>query len=501
MVEIADIRDEESLRAWLEARPDATRRGEAVWIAHRCAMRVWPVYAETLRRRSRKDDLTRVPVLRACLISGVAAVSSTPEIQTAAAARASAADAAARAAAFTAAARAAASATDAAAIAARATAAAAAAARAAGRAAAALAAGVLANTPLAFLNDWDAVRRDCRLIEAGEPLAGQPLWHDAAVPTADFWPPIRDNLLKRDPNWRFWTDWYDAALDPAAHRGHPAKLLEEIALKEKDFWQGSDKKVNARIAGVVLDFGVAETINAEVITENPETERLRVEATSQLGSGRLEDVQSKMRDAASIFDEEGGENGPYGDLAPEVALVRRAATLNDPRPIQLYDACRRAARRTRRKKEQQYCPSDALVDDFVQQLEETAVDLMGFNEDVRNVATNRATSNLAEAPPDAAKVLVPAAEELAEISEGDLREELPELARNVADPDVPADERKEDLYVTSSRILRIYQGAKRVLSETDDVTKKAANISKNTAIAVASSVAVVRAIQFILSLF
>jgi hypothetical protein len=42
----AEIRDEESFEAWLKARPEATRRQEALALAHRAAMRVVPLLGQ-----------------------------------------------------------------------------------------------------------------------------------------------------------------------------------------------------------------------------------------------------------------------------------------------------------------------------------------------------------------------------------------------------------------------------------------------------------------------
>jgi len=88
MVDISDIGDRDSLRAWLNERPEALRQKEAVTIAHRAAMRVLPIYSEAA---SHKADLTEIPILRANLISGVAGKMPTPEIKRAAYAAAQAA--------------------------------------------------------------------------------------------------------------------------------------------------------------------------------------------------------------------------------------------------------------------------------------------------------------------------------------------------------------------------------------------------------------------------
>ena len=76
MVNISDIFDRNSLKECLTDRP----REDAVMIAHRVAMRVAPVYWEFGGISSAESDLTEMPILRSCLISGVG-VWATPEIR------------------------------------------------------------------------------------------------------------------------------------------------------------------------------------------------------------------------------------------------------------------------------------------------------------------------------------------------------------------------------------------------------------------------------------
>ena len=71
MVDVSDIRDQESLEAWLEDQP----REVAVWIASRAAARVMPVWWDAVLTEdwARERDLTALPVSRSVLISSVAA--------------------------------------------------------------------------------------------------------------------------------------------------------------------------------------------------------------------------------------------------------------------------------------------------------------------------------------------------------------------------------------------------------------------------------------------
>lgn len=203
-----DIKDEESLRHWLEEWPESqgldekAARKVAVNIAHRAAMRVFPIAWEWYASAAaRKLDLTALPVLRSSLMSGVASTCPTPEISRAADAAAFAANAAA----FTA---------DAAA----------------------------ANAADA----WDQIVRDVALLEAGHDLSTNKLW---AETPAVWFQTVEDPMLeawKRAPDtWRFWARWWTGAT-----RAEPLNwdLQTKVALIEDEEWAQGPEHI-ARVIG------------------------------------------------------------------------------------------------------------------------------------------------------------------------------------------------------------------------------------------------------------
>lgn len=82
MVEARDIVDEESLKAWLQARPEETRQADAVTIANRAALRVMPNYVWRLGGDwARGLNLTAIPILDSILISSVGRLYPTNEVK------------------------------------------------------------------------------------------------------------------------------------------------------------------------------------------------------------------------------------------------------------------------------------------------------------------------------------------------------------------------------------------------------------------------------------
>ncbi|GGF42445.1 hypothetical protein [Mameliella alba] len=86
-----DIKDRETLEAWLRGRP----RRDSIVVAHRAALRVLPVWGAAMGEDwARESGLTALPLLRCGLISAVVAARSSVEINKEARAAALAADAA-----------------------------------------------------------------------------------------------------------------------------------------------------------------------------------------------------------------------------------------------------------------------------------------------------------------------------------------------------------------------------------------------------------------------
>ncbi|MGL4311231.1 MAG: hypothetical protein ACRCSU_12155, partial [Paracoccaceae bacterium] len=67
-----DIRDEKTLRRWLEERPEETRRRDSYSLAQRCVLRVFPVFGRLMANNwFWQADMSVLPALRALLILGI----------------------------------------------------------------------------------------------------------------------------------------------------------------------------------------------------------------------------------------------------------------------------------------------------------------------------------------------------------------------------------------------------------------------------------------------
>jgi hypothetical protein len=233
MAMASEIRDEASLRAWLEERP----RQDAVTIAARAALRVAPVFWEWLPDRDRNSGLTVLDVARPTLVAAVSAVRSSPRLVDAARdASRSASSAASTAAAFASAAVT------------TALAAVVAAGHAAeGRAEAGDGAAFAARATTArggHVAAWDAVSLDAGEIAGGRDPFLAPLWPAQSR--------IGSTLVPRDwrargGGWVFWADWYEGYLS-----GQPLEidLLEQVALIPSADWDRGEAHVNGIIAKI-----------------------------------------------------------------------------------------------------------------------------------------------------------------------------------------------------------------------------------------------------------
>ncbi|MCF6445234.1 hypothetical protein L1065_10835 [Nereida sp. MMG024] len=239
MVEIADIVDGDSFKAWLNAHiarvGDELGRQHAVWLASRCAARVMPFAMETALS-GRIAELTPVLMFRVTSISGVASVCPTPEIARTADAAAFAADAAPDAA-------------DAAAAAAAFAAFAAAAA-----AAAVFAAYASARAAAAAPDIYEYIQVDCAALLASGDIPRRPLWAGPSE-MQRLWQDIKPKLAALNSDgpdaavWTFWIAWYDRVL--AGQDIHAQAMHDVFVSLTEDDWNKGPAHINPKFDPVL----------------------------------------------------------------------------------------------------------------------------------------------------------------------------------------------------------------------------------------------------------
>jgi len=273
MVEIADIRDGESLTAWLQGKP----RKLAVFVAARSLARILPaflVWSLDARNRDIDSKDNELAVWRAILTLHILSVSEqTAELVQAAGGLTTGIGYVNEATIQTCVAEAAKAAL------------APVYAEAAGNCAFAAARliatresfqrGALVKQrvfELAEKDFWADVDRDISLFNHLEKEKLPPLWghgellHDSTLQ----WEHLKEALLEAtseyDTGWQFWIDWYEAQLSGADQNW---EMLKEIVLIPDEDWKQGATHVNAMIAGIVASYRVED-----VIAENPYAHRI-----------------------------------------------------------------------------------------------------------------------------------------------------------------------------------------------------------------------------------
>jgi hypothetical protein len=276
MVEIADIRDRESLKAWLEDQP----RAVSVWIAFRAAARVLPLWWDAVLREewALERDLTALPVLRITLISAVAATAAQFRYsQTAYAAR----EAIYReitiashgmrkrpsveimgldSAISTVAAVAEVTYTEATAI--------------SGAASATETSTEVVEYASAV---WTSVRADVEQVSAKGIPGAFALWPDGHGPLEDKWRAIVWQVINSDDakDWKFWTYWYDSLLDGRPMLADGARtweMLEKIVLIDPETWDKGPDAVNPVIREIWEEYRDSGTGEGRVSDHRPITD-------------------------------------------------------------------------------------------------------------------------------------------------------------------------------------------------------------------------------------
>ena len=458
-----EIKDDESLMAWLSARP----KEDAIAIAIRSALRVFPLWlAELDAHWARSAELSELPPLRLFLASGVARRSPAPDTRDAAIA-ASAADFAARSGAMTTSQASSRAANSAAAAAFRvmetvtgANASAAAVAASLVTKSSAIAVGKAGETAYDTYNAsdqtsfWLQISLDAQILSLGDDPFTAPLW--SSTPPDWFtqadgrwgysWP-------KKPDKWNFWTRWWDGVL---SGQQLDWELQKAVALIPDAIWQSGPAAVSEAIREIELDFAISQTPNAEILAPDPATGLFDVRPDTRLPADHLRDVVLKIGDAGDTFGGLEETDNRYTAAKDDIAYLRRRAARDGNDPRALHDLCRSVSRRiAARVADQSLPPDDPLVQDCIRQLDDAALDIVGFDEKTREVVTHRATLRLENIDRAAMPDLIEVANQIAALTQGVLVEDIPEDARLILDTNTPADIRADAAYRELSRLSRI----------------------------------------------
>jgi hypothetical protein len=289
MVEIAEVRDRERLKAYLGALQGEAGLLTAIRVAFRAAARVLPVASEYfLSEDAATRDLTAAPVFCALSVGGVASKWPIPQSDAASADRSAyaaaartafaGADRAAKGASNAAAARA----SDAAAFAARASYAAAFA-DFAGASVIASAADAAANAVEAATNSanaiciWEGVRSDLRRGTEHPPCDLPALWQERQEPEEIrlAWENAKRQMRADTVDWSFWILWYERVR--AGRDVHADKLAEILNPLREDDWKKGPAHVNPLFDDLLALYREEDELDAlraeadQLLAERPTT--------------------------------------------------------------------------------------------------------------------------------------------------------------------------------------------------------------------------------------
>ncbi len=92
---------------------------------------------------------------------------------------------------------------------------------------------------------WQAWRADVTALMRGQTIRDRPLWGDASVP--DWVPMVHRDWRTQGGGWAFWADWYEGYLT-----GQPLDidLLEQVAVIEPKHWDKGETHVHGMIAAI-----------------------------------------------------------------------------------------------------------------------------------------------------------------------------------------------------------------------------------------------------------
>lgn len=402
-----DIKDVDSLKAWLETQPlDA-----CIALGHRAAMRVAPLFWRCVPPVAVVSDFTAEPILRACIVTtnskaapkqeafeaGRAASRVAKDMGTFAGAQRNQANPGENYAPFyMAASYSAFTASD---------------------AAFAPPASVDASARNDVYNAIDSTRRtlqfaefetdmwlpivvDARILSSGEnpnAILSQPLWPNRENPLDLAWGKVRAGWTAAEPDWQFWIDWYEDAL---AGREPDWDLLHDIALIPDDDWNAGADHVNALIADLVkqramMGTAIDQTPNAEHIMLDPDTGQIKAVPVDDIDGDLKQHVLESIKKAIDRFDRACA--APGANLGPSLAdavgqdleYLREDIADAGGSNLRLHDALEDCLGAMRRILHDRGLEGDRYADRLIGTLDRCATDILGNAPSVKEVIEKR----------------------------------------------------------------------------------------------------------------
>lgn len=259
-----------------------------------------------------------------------------------------------------------------------------------------------------------------------------------------------------DADWSFWLDWYMRMLE-----GRPQNwpLLLEIAIQERAFWDGSDAVVNARIADLVEKYAIAASEVGESIqlTQIDGEDRFESVPKSDLPADMFTDAIERTRDAVEEVRAAHNYSSASRVLDEELTRIERYLERYADRPMRLYEVLMRTLRRVADKRERGALELDELLNDFVVEIENSALDILQNDQNVKDAIRLRASVKFDRLSAEEQEHFRGLMEFLAGKSVPPLASDMRKDGAAVVDPGTAEDDRNEAFVRSGGRALRMKQ--------------------------------------------
>jgi hypothetical protein len=320
-----------------------------------------------------------------------------------------------------------------------------------------------------------AIHEDCARLGDVQALLTRPIWGGAANPLDEGWRTITSWIdAKATPEWAFWLDWYQRALDGTETRW---ALLRDIALLDKDA-DGQDiwasplrvaaeiarlEAEHARKAGAVTDAAlahvIAETPNGERLVHDPEIGAIRAIPDTALPADYLQDTLDRLADAAGTFGDLSTPGNQYSALSPDIAKLNGALDRYAARPLRLHDVAADLSVRLDTRISNGECPGaeqDALIGSYRNALTGAMIDLQAHDPRVAEAVRKRLEHGRDTVDAEGQAALAAGVADAAPITEVNLLAEMRADLATLADHHATPAATRQALWALSSRLPRIF---------------------------------------------